>query len=527
MLIPPPDPPPDSALEVECVNMTKRFGAFVALDDVSIRVAAGSFHALLGENGAGKSTLVKCLVGYYRPDAGGVVVNKRERNIRSPQDSHALGIGMVYQHFTLVPSMSVAENLVMSRGDVSLLVNWRRERERLDEFMRTVPFKVRLDVPVSGLAAGEKQKVEILKQLYLRCRFTILDEPTSVLTPQEADEVLGLLKDMARAGEVTVLMITHKFREVIAFADRVSVLRRGRLEGEGLVRDLTPAAMAEMMVGSRDIPAAQARRRGQSVASGDVRLSIRGLGVEGDTGLRAVESFALDVRAGEIVGVAGVSGNGQRELVEALIGQRTPVAGEIHIGGEPYGATRAEMRKHRVFSLPEEPLRNACVGALSVADNMALRNFDRSPLAAGAFLRRRAIRAQSTRLIAEYKVKASGADAPIRTLSGGNVQRAVLARELSGDVSVLIVANPVFGLDFAAVAEIHGRILAAREAGAAVLLVSGDLDELLELSDRIVVMFDGRLVHETSTAHADVGAIGRCMAGHSEAAPGDVVVKAA
>jgi ABC-type uncharacterized transport system ATPase subunit len=425
----------------------------------------------------------------------------------------------VYQHFTLVPSMTVAENLVMSRGDVSLLVNWHRERERLDEFMRTVPFKVRLDVPVSGLAAGEKQKVEILKQLYLRCRFTILDEPTSVLTPQEADEVLGLLKDMARADEVTVLMITHKFREVMAFADRVSVLRRGRLAGEGRVTDLTPAAMAEMMVGSRDIPAAQAQRNGRVTHPESVRLSIRRLTVEGDTGLAAVSDVSLEVRAGEIVGVAGVSGNGQRELVEALIGQRAPVAGEIRMEGEPYAATRSEMRKHRVFSLPEEPLRNACVAGLSVADNMALRNFDQSPLAAGAFLRRGAILAQSNRLIADYKVKTTGPDAPIRSLSGGNVQRAVLARELSGDVSVLIVANPVFGLDFAAVAEIHDRILAARDAGAAILLVSGDLDELLDLSDRIVVMFDGRLVHQAPIAQADVGVIGRCMAGHAESTP--------
>jgi general nucleoside transport system ATP-binding protein len=225
--------------------------------------------------------------------------------------------------------------------------------------------------------------------------------------------------------------------------------------------------------------------------------------------------------------VAGVSGNGQRELVEALMGQREAVAGALHVEGQPYHARRSQMRQHRVFSLPEEPLRNACVGALSVADNMALRNFDQPPIAAGHFLRRGAVRAQSKRLIGEYKVKAPGPDAPIRTLSGGNVQRAVLARELSGDVSVLIAANPVFGLDFAAVAEIHGRILAARDAGAAVLLVSGDLDELLELSDRIVVMFDGKLVHETPIASADVGVIGRCMAGHAETAPTDTLGKAA
>jgi len=527
MLIPPPEPPPDSGLEIECLKMTKRFGSFVALDDVSITVQAGSFHALLGENGAGKSTLVKCLVGYYRPDAGQIVVNKREREIRSPQDSHALGIGMVYQHFTLVPSMSVAENLVMSRDDVPLVVNWREERERIDAFMRTVPFKVRLDVPVSSLAAGEKQKVEILKQLYLRRRFTILDEPTSVLTPQEADEVLGMLKEMARDGEVTVLMITHKFREVMAFADRVSVLRRGQLAGEGNVADLSPAAMAEMMVGTRDIPSVEARRVTQSSQPQRVRLSITDLTVENDTGLPAISKLNLEVRAGEIVGVAGVSGNGQRELVEALMGQREAVAGTLQVEGQPYHARRSQMRQHKVFSLPEEPLRNACVGALSVADNMALRNFDQPPLAAGQFLRRGAVRAQSKRLIGEYKVKTPGPDAPIRTLSGGNVQRAVLARELSGDVSVLIAANPVFGLDFAAVAEIHGRILAARDAGAAVLLVSGDLDELLELSDRIVVMFDGKLVHETPIASADVGVIGRCMAGHSETAATDTLGKAA
>ena len=212
MRIPPHDPVPDSALELQCLSMTKRFGTFAALDDVSMKVEAGAFHALLGENGAGKSTLVKCVVGYYRPDAGQIEVNQREREIRSPQDAHALGIGMVYQHFTLVPSMTVAENLVMARDHVPAVVNWRREREQLDSFMADVPFKIKLDATASSLAAGEKQKVEILKQLYLKRRFMILDEPTSVLTPQEADEVLGMLRDLAREKLVTILIITHKFR---------------------------------------------------------------------------------------------------------------------------------------------------------------------------------------------------------------------------------------------------------------------------------------------------------------------------
>ena len=506
---------PPRAVDVEVVSMTKRFGAVTALDDVSMRVTAGSFHALLGENGAGKSTLVKCLVGYHQPDAGSVVVGGRERDIRSPHDAHALGIGMVYQHFTLVPSMTVAENLMMARDDVPAVVRWSEERERLGEFMTTVPFAIDLDSLASRLAAGQKQKVEILKQLYLRRRFMILDEPTSVLTPAEADEVLGMLHAMARAGQVTVLMITHKFREVMAFADVVSVLRRGRLSGEGRVAELTPAHLAEMMVGSREIPEAHASHRNGSEPSRSPRLAIDRLVVEDDRGQVAVDHVSLAVRPGEIVGVAGVSGNGQRELVEALVGQRTPLSGAITVDGRPYRATRGAIRFHGAFSLTEEPLHTACVPRMSVAENLALRNFDQPPIALGPLLRGRAMREQARRRIAEFKVKTTGPDAPMTTLSGGNVQRAVLARELSEQVSVLVAANPVFGLDFAAVAEIHGRILAARDRGAAVLLVSEDLDELLALSDRIVVMFGGRIVHETTAAAANVAVIGPCMAGHA------------
>ncbi|HWP74468.1 MAG TPA: ATP-binding cassette domain-containing protein, partial [Methylomirabilota bacterium] len=323
-----------TALELEVVGLTKRFGGFTALDDVSLRVAAGSFHALLGENGAGKSTLVKCVVGYQRPDAGVVLVGRRERDIRSPADAHGLGVGMVYQHFTLVPSMTVAENLVMARDDVPLRVQWRRERERLAAFMTTVPFALDLDRPVWQLAAGEKQKVEILKLLYLRRRLVILDEPTSVLTPAEADEVLGMLQAMARAGQVTVLMITHKFREVMAFADAVSVLRRGRLAGEGRVAELTPARLAEMMVGAREIPEAHAERMNGWDPGRAARLVIDGLVVEDEAGLVAVDRVSLAVRPGEIVGIAGVSGNGQDEFFAALSGERlSPEAGNVVVDG--------------------------------------------------------------------------------------------------------------------------------------------------------------------------------------------------
>ncbi len=501
-----------AALGLEAVAITKRFGAFTALEAVTITVQPGTFHALLGENGAGKSTLVKCIMGYYRPDEGGVIIDEREHEIDNPRVAHALGIGMVYQHFTLVPSMTVLENLVMSRADVPARIHWPSERARVAAFMDRMPFQVPLDVPVARLAAGEKQKVEILKQIYLECRFLILDEPTSVLTPEEADEILGLLRHMTRAGQLTVLIITHKFREVLAFADEVSVLRRGRMVGGGRVAELDVDAMARLMIGEEQVAASTERATG---SAGPVALEVVRVSAEDDGGEPAVRDVSLTVRRGEIVGIAGVSGNGQSELVEVLAGQREASSGEVRMQGEPYHATRGEMLRHRVCLLPEEPLRNACVGAMSVAENMALRGFDRAPFARGGWwLSRTRMRAAARTLIDRYHVKTTSPDAPIAALSGGNVQRAVLARELSGEVEVLIAANPVFGLDFSAVADIHAQIMAARNNGTAVLLVSEDLDELLELADRVLVMFDGRVVHDTAGGGSDRTTIGRAMAGH-------------
>ncbi|MEJ2379325.1 MAG: ATP-binding cassette domain-containing protein, partial [Pseudolabrys sp.] len=444
-------------------------------------------------------------------DQGSVMVAGREVEVASPRQAHALGLGIVYQHFTLVPHMTVLENMVMARADVPAMIDWRAERKRFGEFLATMPFTVPVDTPVGTLAAGEKQKAEILKQLYLESRFLILDEPTSVLTPNEADEILGMVRDMAHADRITVLIITHKFREVMAFADEVSVLRRGKLVGGGPVAGLTPDAMAKMMVGDQEIHGMAGR---SATPAGAVCLEVRDLAADDDEGLPAVNGVTLTVRAGEIVGIAGVSGNGQSELVQVLGGQRDPTAGAMLVHGEAYHARRAEMLRHKLSMLPEEPLRNACVPRMSVADNMAFRRFDQAPYAVGPWLRHGAFRRAAEELIARYRVKTSSPDAPIATLSGGNVQRAVLARELSGEVDVLVAANPVFGLDFAAVADIHAQIMAARNRGAAVLLVSEDLDELLELADRIVVMFNGKLVYEAPAAQADLTEIGRHMAGH-------------
>lgn len=494
-------------------KMSKRFGSLVALDDVSLHLRPGTFHALLGENGAGKSTLVKCMMGFYTPDEGQILIDEKPQTIASPRDAHHYGIGMVYQHFTSVPAMSVAENLVLSRYDNQNLINWKQEYDQLQEFMANSPFQVPLDMLVGQLAAGQKQKLEILKQIYLKVKILILDEPTSVLTPQEADEVLGLLRESVLAKHLSVLIISHKFREVTGFCDEITVLRKGKFAGQGVVKDLSVADMAEMMMGERRSP-----RPVNKVTHADVSpvLEVKSLGANKDNGVKAIAGLNLTVNQGEIVGIAGISGNGQRELVEVLAGQRQPTDGHILVQGQTYSATRNEMERHRVFTLPEEPLRNACVPHMSVAENLALRTFDHPPQATGGmFLVTKMIRQMALGLIQSFQIKTPSPETPVGNLSGGNVQRTVLARELSSEkIKLLIAANPCFGLDFAAVDYIHSQIVDARNRGVAVLLVSEDLDELLKLSDRLLVISEGKFTYESAIADADFATIGRSMAGH-------------
>jgi ABC-type uncharacterized transport system ATPase subunit len=501
---------PSTAIGVEALHMTMRFGDFTALNDVSIKIPAGSFHCLLGENGAGKSTLVKCIMGFYRATSGQLLVAGREARMTDPKVAQTLGLGMVYQHFTLVPSLTAAENLVISRADTPAVIDWRHERAALYDFMSRMPFKVPLDQPISRLAAGEKQKLEILKQLYLGNRFLILDEPTSVLTPNEADEVLGHVRALTQAGEITVLMISHKFREVSAFADDVSILRRGKYAGGGAVADMSIDEMSRAMMG--EAPKVTTRTRTES--KGPPVMMLHRVKARDRTGLKDIAIDDVTLHAGEILGIAGISGNGQMELMEILTGQRRLAAGGITINGDPYNATRVQARAHKVRYLPEEPLRNACAPRMSVADNLAFRMFDVAQDGSRAFWQNsRAIASNADALITGFNVKTTSSAARIASLSGGNVQRAVLGRELSGDVKVLIVSNPCFGLDFAAVQAIRDRLVAARNEGTAILLISEDLDEIMELSDRILVMSEGRITSETPIATADVAELGRHMAG--------------
>ncbi|WP_009963222.1 ABC transporter ATP-binding protein [Verrucomicrobium spinosum] len=504
---------------LELYRITKKFGDFTAADEISLTVPPGTVHALLGENGAGKSTLVKCVMGFHPATSGEIMVGGHVREVQHPSDARKYGIGMVYQHFTLVPSMTVTENLVLSRPDVPAAVNWKKETARLEEFMATeAPFKVPLHKRASELAAGEKQKTEILKQLYLKSRILILDEPTSVLTPAEATEVLALLRQMTVAGKLSIIIITHKFREVFSFADDVTVLRRGRLAGQGKVRELDRDALAAMMMGdaSEAKPAPSAPQATTPATSRRTALRVKQLSVLGDNGLIAVKEVSFELGEGEVLGIAGVAGNGQRELMEVLGGQRPAASGSLEAHGQPYQGTRRDILAHQFHTLPEEPLRNACAPMLSVAENIALRTFDQPPQARWKWLLNfRAVRKSALPLIEDYSIKTRGPDTPIRDLSGGNVQRAILARELSTrPLKILVVSEPCFGLDFAATDFVHQKITEARDRGVAVLVVSSDLDELLKITDRLLVMSGGQITYETPTATADLAVIGTHMAGH-------------
>jgi simple sugar transport system ATP-binding protein len=352
--------------------------------------------------------------------------------------------------------------------------------------------------------------VEIIRCLLVNPKLLIMDEPTSVLTPQAVRKLFETLRQLSTEG-CTILYISHKLDEIQELCTNATVLRGGEVTGHCDPRQETPKSMARMMIG-KDLPHPQHG----TAKTGEPRLVLAGLNRESpDPFGTDLKDMHLSVHSGEIVGIAGVSGNGQRQLVEVLAGQREAESGEIRVAGDIYRASREEMRRHKMSLLPEEPLKNACVGGMSVADNIAFREFDRAPFASGGWwLNRAAFRDDADRKIAQYKIKTRTPDTPIAALSGGNVQRAVLARELGGDVEVLIAANPCFGLDFAAVAQIHAEIMAARNRGAAVLLVSEDLDELLELSDRLVVMFHGQFVYEARASEADLTEIGRHMAGH-------------
>jgi simple sugar transport system ATP-binding protein len=494
-------------------GIVKRFPGVLANDRVDLEVDPGEVHALLGENGAGKSTIANVITGLYRPDAGEMRMHGRRVEFHSPRDALEAGIFMVHQHFRLVPAFTAAENVVLG------FAPGRERRVRLDRGaiereVAEVAERYGLGVDPGArawqLSVGEQQRVEILKALYRDARVLILDEPTAVLTPQESDGLFAALRRMTGEGK-TVIFVTHKLNEVMAVADRATVLRAGRSLGTVRTADTSPAELAQLMVGREVL---FERREREGPVGDDIVLALDGVGAEGDRGVPALHDVSLTVRAGEIVGVAGVAGNGQRELAEVIAGTRPRTAGTVAVGGRelPSGDSRAPITAG-LGHVPEDRMHTGLAPSLSIAENLALRSYRRPPMERASFLRRSRIREHAEEVIAQSDIRAPGPNTPARLLSGGNAQKVILARELGGSPTALVVAAPTRGLDVGATESVRALLATVAREGAGVLLISEDLDELLMLADRIAVMYAGRIVGELDANATDKGQLGLLMAG--------------
>ncbi len=501
-------------LALELLGIDKSFYGAHANAGVDFALRRGEVHALLGENGAGKSTLCSIIAGLYRADAGTMRVDGRRVQFRSPRDAFEAGIGMVYQHFRLVPNLTVAENLVLGlRGGLHL--SPRRIEQQAAAIGERYGLPVDPAARVWQLSVGQQQRVEILKMLHREARVLILDEPTAVLTPQEADALFATCRQMAGEGR-SVILVSHKLHEIEQSADRVTVLRDGRVVGGGIpIADVTPRSLARLMVG-RDLAAPERRQTG---TADEVVLAARDMRVVNERGVEALRGVGFELRAGEVLGVAGVAGNGQHELTLGLTGLRQPAGGTVELNGRDVtGLTVAERIRHGLVFVPQQRLGMGLAPGLTTPDNMALKSVHRPPFSRGPLLNRRALDDHATSLVDSYDVRGVRPGLPIRLLSGGNLQKALLAREMTLDHTAIIAHSPTRGLDVGATEAVRRNILAERERGVGVLLITEDLDELLTLSDRIIVLFEGRIVGEMAAAGSDVEQIGLLMAGHVEAA---------
>jgi len=497
---------------IVCRGVSKRFPGVVANDRVDFDARVGEVHALLGENGAGKSTLSNILTGLYRADEGELELYGEPVSFASPRDALDAGICMVHQHFRLVEPFTVAENIVLGdHRDVgrSFRVHARAVERRVGELAERYGLAVEPRARIWQLSVGEQQRVEILKALYREAKILILDEPTAVLTPQEAETLFETLRLMAAEGR-TVIFISHKLHEVIAVADRVTVLRGGKSVAVVPVAGATPHSLAALMVG-RDIE--EPRRRARETL-GETVLAVERLSADGDRGAPAVQDVSFTVRGGEILGIAGVAGNGQRELAETLTGLRSASSGVVEVDGRALrnGDSRAAIAA-RIGHIPEDRLHTGVAPSLSVGSNVVLKSYRDSELSRGPLLRLRVIAERATRLIAQFHVHTPSHHVPARQLSGGNLQKVVIGREFMSTPRVLIAAAPTRGLDVGAIENVHSYIREASELDVAVLLISEDLDEVRALADRVIVMYEGRIAGEVDPAVASVEEIGLLMAG--------------
>jgi ABC-type uncharacterized transport system ATPase subunit len=500
----------DSVPMLEMRGITKRFPGVIANDRVDFDVRPGEVHTLLGENGAGKSTLMRVLYGLYQPEEGEIYLRGERVAIPSPAVAIQHGIGMIHQHFMLVATLTVAQNVALGLPSSRRpLTDLDRVSDRIHELSSAYSLSVDPSAYIWQLSVGERQRVEIMKALYRDASLLVLDEPTAVLTPQEVDELFKVFRQMVADGRGLVF-ISHKIREVLALSDRITVLRNGRVAGTVLPADVTKRDLAHMMVG-RDVGMIQNHTEHEAA---EVRLSVRGLRVIGDRGTEAVRGVDLEVRSGEIVGIAGVSGNGQRELAEAIAGLRPLMAGSIQVdGAEVGGRGPAEVRDAGLGHVPEERMRDGVIADFSVADNLMLVDSRSRAYTKWGFLRSGVIKDRCKELVSAFAVKTPNLDTPAHNLSGGNIQKLILARELSGQPRVLLVAQPTRGIDVGATEYIHERLIEQRRNGTAILIISEDLDEVLALTDRILVMYEGQIIGEATSQDASRETLGLMMAG--------------
>ncbi len=507
-----------AAPALQATGVTKRFPGVLANDKVDLVLNRGEILGLLGENGAGKTTLMNILYGLYQPDEGTILLNGRPTQITSPHDAIAQGIGMVHQHFMLVPPLTVTENIILGQeslqpatrflGRLSAL-DRRSAARRIRDLSHQYGLDVDPDARVKDLPVGAQQRVEIVKALYRKAEILILDEPTAVLTPQEADELFVIMKELVRQGK-SIIFITHKLREMFAVTDRISVMRGGKMIGTTTPKEATSEMLAEMMVGRQvilQIDKEQAR-------PGAVVLTVDGLRVHDDRRALVVDGVSFEVRAGEILGIAGVQGNGQREVVEAITGLRPVADGRVTlVGHDITHAKPREITELGTGHVPEDRHKHGLVLSFSVRDNLVLCTYYESPFARGAEIDEKAMEQEAQKLVHEFDIRTPSTSTSVGSLSGGNQQKVIVARELDRPVKLLIVNQPTRGLDVGSIEFIHHRIIEARDRHTAVLLVSAELDEIMSLSDRIAVMYKGRILDTLDAQAATREQLGLLMAG--------------
>ena len=500
---------------VEFQNITMDFPGVRANDDVSLSIRKGEIFALVGENGAGKSTLMNILYGILTPTKGQVLIKGNPVSEYSPKHAISLGVGMVHQHFMLVPSFTVAQNIVLSREPkkMGLLYDLDAANSTVAALSEEYGLHVNPTDVVRELSVGLQQRVEILKALYRGAEVLILDEPTAVLTPQETDELFAVLRRVVREKNMTVIIITHKLYEVMAISDRVGVMRQGRLIGIDETKNVNERILATMMVGREVL---QESVEKQDIA-GNVKISVSDLRVPDNRGLPAVKGLSLEVRAGEILGIAAIEGNGQSELLEAITGMR-PYEGKIEISGRDIrGMSPGEIRTLGLSHVPEDRLATGVSRESDISDNLLIgKHKNKAFTKFGFHQSRQAIREYAERIFEKFDIRAAGVDTKVGSLSGGNMQKVVIAREFSFDSEVYIIAQPTRGVDIGAIEFIHNRILEKKEAGAAILLCSADLDEVLRLSDRCITIYEGRITGEFDKNHLEKTEIGYYMTGSRE-----------